>query len=62
MAGLEHDRLSLDGSFSVVLASMFDDSRIHYTLDDSEPTVGISPLLGIDRRSKQMRPEPSSCR
>jgi hexosaminidase len=39
VAGLEHDRVSLDGSFSVVLASMFDDSRIHYTLDDSEPTA-----------------------
>ncbi len=40
--GLEHDRVGLDGRFTVALDSPFDDERIHYTLDGSEPT-GASP-------------------
>ncbi len=44
--GLEHDRVSLDGRFSVVLDSMFDDSRIRYTLDGSEPTANSPRYSG----------------
>ncbi len=40
VAGLEHDRVSLDGRFTVVLASLLDDTQIHYTLDGSAPTAG----------------------
>ncbi len=39
VAGLEHDRLSLDGRFTVGLQSPIPEAAIHYTLDGSEPTA-----------------------
>jgi hexosaminidase len=42
VAGLEYDRVSLDGMFTVALSSMFDDRMIRYTLDGSEPTAESS--------------------
>jgi hexosaminidase len=39
VTGLEHDRVSLDGRFKVALGSVFEDRKIRYTLDGSEPTA-----------------------
>jgi hexosaminidase len=46
VSGLEHDQVSLDGRFTVVLGSLFDDRQIHYTLDGSEPTAGAPRYSG----------------
>jgi hexosaminidase len=44
--GLDYDRVSLDGRFTVELSSMFDDAKIRYTLDGSEPTADSPSYAG----------------